>query len=105
MTKKLSYEALEERISHFQDDIIAIAAQRDTLEAKLALVQKLNVELELDNFEEMALAQRAEDKWNELKGGLAYARHAPSCPSPGIKPHHACKCGWNFYATKLERLA
>jgi hypothetical protein len=114
MAKKLSYEALEERNLAIADDIIKLADENAALSQRVVELEKAMSEaggklldMELETFEANTICDQTEDKWDELRFALRhFGKHDTDCLAfmftrNGL--HEACTCGWNFFATKLER--
>lgn len=114
MTKKLAYEQLESRYVAIQDDIIALGEENQRLkdevkELKLE-VAKIGEEAlgaELDGWEAEDSAEAATAKWDDTRFALReYGGHTVDCAASWCdsgKPHPNCTCGWNYYATVIER--
>jgi hypothetical protein len=114
MPKELSPEALAERNEHLVDDIIRLAdenasltEQVKTLTKELADAREISLSNELDAAESGIIAEQIENKFENLKYTIRdFGGHTPTCCDgavTGRSLHPSCTCGWNFYATEIER--
>jgi hypothetical protein len=96
MTKKFTREELEAHIV--------------TIQGLLDISRATAQDLEIDNFAAHSDADKADSRFETLRDALSlYGQHTKECfawlfDRVAGKLHWACDCGWNHFATELERV-